>query len=162
MIFKPRRDKQTTLVKSEPKPRTKLYHQLNRIYQQILFFKLRSAITQVQKEKEAKKIEQKLLSIGQQETDDHNLQKVLNLCAKYASELVTCITDPNVSPDNNSAERALRPAVIARKISGSSRSNKGDLTHEVNLSVIETLRKQEKQLFPVMKELVLKYIASNA
>ena len=142
------------------KERTKLYHQLNRIYQAILFFRLKTATTKEQRNKKAEQIKQKLLTIGQRKAGDHDLQKLFNRCHKYAGELVVCIKLPYVSPDNNKAERAIRPAVVMRKISGSSRSKKGAFTHEVNLSVIETLRKQKNQLFPAMQELVLKYIAS--
>ena len=150
------------LVQQKPtKQRKQIKQKLSRIHKEILFFKSKTAITKDQRNKKAKKIEQEPLSIGRQKTGDRNLQKVLNLCGKYAGELVVCVGKPNVFPDNNPAERAIRPAVVMRKISGSSRSKRGAFAHEVNTSVIETLRKQEKQLFPAMKELVLKYIASN-
>lgn len=151
------------LVQQNPtKQRKQINQKLNRIYKEILFFKSKTAATKGQRTKKAEQIKKKLLSLSRQKTGDRNLQKVLNLCGKYAGELVVCVGNPNVSPDNNKAERAIRPAVVMRKISGSSRSSKGALTHEVNMSVIETLRKQEKQLFPAMKELVLGYLASNA
>lgn len=94
---------------------------------------------------------------------DEKLQKILNLCKRFAGELVVCVSDFNVSSDNNSAERMLRPAVLMRKLSGGSRSKKGALTHETNLSVIETLRKENKgqDIYPAMKKLVLDYLASG-
>ena len=33
------------------------------------------------------------------------------------------MAEPEVAPDNNAAERSLRPLVISRKISGGTRSN---------------------------------------
>ncbi len=142
------------------KERAKLYRKLSRIHQKILLFRSKTT-TQGKRDRKAEQIKDTLLVISRKETNDHNLQKLLNRCHKYAGELIVCIKLPYVSPDNNKAERAIRPAVVMRKISGSSRSKQGAFTHEVNLSVIETLRKQKNQLFPAMRELVLKYITSG-
>jgi transposase len=46
----------------------------------------------------------------------------------FQHELLTCVTHPGVPPDNNAAERALRPLVVARKISGGTRSPRGTAT----------------------------------
>ncbi len=46
----------------------------------------------------------------------------------FQSELLTCVRQPEVPPDNNAAERALRPLVVVRKISGGSRSPRGSQT----------------------------------
>lgn len=45
-------------------------------------------------------------------------------------------------PDNNRAERELRPAVIARKVSFGSQSDAGAKTREVLMSVVHTLAKR--------------------
>jgi transposase len=46
----------------------------------------------------------------------------------FQHELLTCVLHSGVPPDNNLAERAIRPLVIARKISGGTRSPRGSLT----------------------------------
>lgn len=46
----------------------------------------------------------------------------------FQHELLTCVTQPDVPPDNNAAERAIRPLVVARKISGGTRSPRGSAT----------------------------------
>ena len=56
--------------------------------------------------------------------------------------LFTCLSYDDVLPENNTAERAIRPQVVMRKIFGGSRSLAGVKAHEVNTSVIETMRKQ--------------------
>lgn len=150
------------LVQQEPtKQRKQINIKLNRIYQEILFFRSQPETAQKHRAEKAEQIKEKLFSISRIKTGDHNLQKILRLCGKHSGELTSCILNPSIPPDNNSAERALRGAVIARKISGGSRSNRGALTYETNLSVIETLRKQQKQLFPAMEELIRDYITSN-
>jgi transposase len=46
----------------------------------------------------------------------------------FQGELLTCVRHPAVPPDNNAAERAIRPLVVARKISGGTRSPRGSQT----------------------------------
>ena len=63
------------------------------------------------------------------------------LCARverYQAELFTFVADPAVPPTNNAAERALRPLVIARKISGGTRSEQGSATRMVLQSLVAT------------------------
>ena len=52
--------------------------------------------------------------------------------------LLRFLFDPSVSPTNNSAERALRPAVIARKLSAGSKTWSGAVAFSAFKSVIET------------------------
>jgi hypothetical protein len=47
---------------------------------------------------------------------------------RFLPELFVFVADPRVPPTNNAAERALRPTVISRKISGGTRSDKGSKT----------------------------------
>ena len=68
--------------------------------------------------------------------------KVKNRMKKHQYFLFTCLDYDNVLPENNTAERAIRHQVVMRKIFGGSRSLDGAKTHEVNTSVIETLRRQ--------------------
>jgi transposase len=51
-----------------------------------------------------------------------------------------CFYNPQLPPTNNEAERALRHAVIARRISYGTRSSEGSLAYCSLLSVIETCR----------------------
>ena len=44
---------------------------------------------------------------------------------KHRKELTAFLWDKDLAGTNNLAERAIRPAVVARKISGGSRSKKG-------------------------------------
>lgn len=53
------------------------------------------------------------------------------------------------------AERAMRPPVVARKISGGNRSQKGAENYEILLSVTQTLHKNEKNLVEHGHEILL-------
>jgi len=57
---------------------------------------------------------------------------------RYHPELFMFVADPAVPATNNAAERALRPLVVARKISGGSRSARGSRTRMMLQSLIAT------------------------
>jgi len=54
--------------------------------------------------------------------------------------VVACFYHPQLPPTNNEAERALRHAVIARRISYGTRTTEGSLAYCSILSVVETCR----------------------
>ena len=56
------------------------------------------------------------------------------------------VVHPEVEGTNNRAERALRPAVVARKISGGSRSWRGARVFAVLATVVQTLRLRSQDL----------------
>jgi len=69
------------------------------------------------------------------------------LCARimtFMPELFVFIRFPDVSPDNNAAERIIRHTVVARKISGGTRSPKGSETKSILTSLFDTWSLQGK------------------
>jgi uncharacterized coiled-coil protein SlyX len=56
----------------------------------------------------------------------------------FIGELFTFVGNPEIPSENNAAERAIRPAVVARKISGGSRSARGSRTSSILRSLFET------------------------
>jgi len=59
--------------------------------------------------------------------------------------LLRFLDDPQVEPTNNRAERALRPAVIARKVSHCSKNTQGANAFAAFTSVLRTLARQGNQ-----------------
>lgn len=57
---------------------------------------------------------------------------------RYLPEMFSFVADPRVPSDNNAAERSLRPLVIARKISGGTRSAAGSETRMALASAFGT------------------------
>jgi transposase len=55
--------------------------------------------------------------------------------------LLRFLDDPTIPPTNNAAERALRPAVIARKVSQCSKNERGAAAYAAFVSVLRTLAK---------------------
>jgi hypothetical protein len=56
----------------------------------------------------------------------------------FLGELFTFVDTPGVPSENNAAERAVRPAVVARKISGGTRTPKGSTTKMRLMSLFHT------------------------
>lgn len=65
----------------------------------------------------------------------------------FLQELFVFIRFPGIPSDNNAAERILRHTVIARKISGGTRSAKGSKTKAILSSLFGTWRLQQKNPF---------------
>jgi hypothetical protein len=73
---------------------------------------------------------------------------------KHRHELFVFVSNPQVAADNNLAERSLRPAVVARKISGGTRSAKGSQTRMGLMSLLGTWQAQGKPLLPSLRQLL--------
>lgn len=72
---------------------------------------------------------------------DRDNQRLLNELGRHhdAGSLVRFLDEPAIEPTNNRAERALRPAVIARKVSQCTRTTRGTRAFEAWTSVLRTL-----------------------
>ena len=66
------------------------------------------------------------------------LQTLCKRVERFLPELFVFVARPEVPPDNNLAERSVRPLVIARKISGGSRSPTGSQTRMALFSCFGT------------------------
>lgn len=67
-------------------------------------------------------------------------ERIRNRLAKQKAHLLTCLEDEGAAePTNNRAERSLRPAVIARKVSCGNKTDRGKRTWERLASLATTL-----------------------
>ena len=69
-------------------------------------------------------------------------------------ELFTFVSEPDVPPDNNAAERSLRPLVTSRKISGGTRSQQGTDTKMTLASIFGTWRAQGLNTLTACRQLL--------
>jgi transposase len=67
--------------------------------------------------------------------------------------LFTFLHCPGIEATNNAAERALRPAVVARKTWGGNRTENGAKTQQILISILTTCRQQGKDSFDRIAEL---------
>jgi len=75
-------------------------------------------------------------------------RKFINsLAVRHKYNLFRFVGNEHIKADNNTAERAIRKAVIIRKISGGSRSHTGAIATERMLSFVQTCQLQNKDFF---------------
>lgn len=92
-------------------------------------------------------LHEKLTFLLVSDYDHKNSRKfVENLLKRKKEWLFRFVIDPEVEPTNNRAERALRPAVIDRKVSGGTRSSKGSKAYETLHSVFYTRKLRKKSI----------------
>jgi transposase len=87
---------------------------------------------------------------------DHDTEKIRQLAREILNDweaIVALVRNPFLPATNNDAERALRLAVIARRLSFGTRTEEGSAAYAASLSVIETCRKRGINPWP--------YIAST-
>jgi len=84
-----------------------------------------------------------------------------NTCAnllKLEPALWTFLDNPDVPPTNNSSEQAIRALVLKRKISGPTRSRRGDEFIARGFSAHETCRRQGRDLWDYLHSAVVAWI----
>jgi len=78
------------------------------------------------------------------ESDHPKLRALAREILNDWDAVVAFVKNPALPPTNNEAERALRHAVISRRISFGTRTSEGSLAYAALLSVIETCRLREQ------------------
>ena len=73
---------------------------------------------------------------------------------KHRAALFVFLHHPQVPPDNNASERALRNSVIHRKVSGGFRSQAGAQAHAIVVSVADTARKRDQDVLAVLQDFI--------
>jgi transposase len=74
---------------------------------------------------------------------------------RFEAELFTFVEYPEVPSENNAAERSVRPRVIARKISGGTRSSQGSQTMAVLASLFETWRLRGEDALEACRQMLM-------
>jgi transposase/regulator of replication initiation timing len=77
-------------------------------------------------------------------------QKLFKQLSKRKHQLFLFLECPDVPPTNNLAESALRSYAIQRRVNGGFKSDKGAKDHTILQSIIETARRQGKDILQVL------------
>ena len=97
----------------------------------------------------------RIMELCQPFLDQEVPQRVLcQRIQRFLEQLFTFVVDPNVPPDNNAAERAVRPLAVCRKISGGTRSQRGSDTKGILASLFATWRLQALNPFRACSRLL--------
>ena len=130
---------------------------MHRIYRQATAFSHTSSHTSGKQRRTAQLAwEKRLLALCRPCLDDP-LAVQGKLCRridKHLKELSVFVAEPEVPPDNNAAERSLRPLVISRKISGGTRSNQGTGAKMTLSSLFGTWRAQGQNPLTACRQLL--------
>ena len=92
-------------------------------------------------------------------------KRLIGMCSelyKHRNWLWTFVDVKDIEPTNNTAERALRPAVIYRKLSFGTQSESGSRFVERMLTVSETCRLQNRSAYDYLTKAVTAYFSKQA
>jgi hypothetical protein len=106
-----------------------------------------------------KRMHQRLTILAQATYETPDCQRLAKRLSKHSHQLFTFLEQIDVESDNNRAERAIRPAVVTRKISGGNRSPKGTEALGIITSVIQTCKLQKRDFVEVGLEIIRRYHA---
>jgi transposase/polyhydroxyalkanoate synthesis regulator phasin len=99
-------------------------------------------------------VERRLQDLVQRQWNDPDADRLSGRLNKYQAKLTTFLHKKEVDGTNNAAERALRPAVVMRKITGGSRSEEGARAWAIVASVMRTAEQQGKDVLKSIKTLM--------
>jgi transposase len=94
----------------------------------------------------AYKLEKEIGEIAERflKSEDEYTKRLAKHLVKYKEQLFTFVRSPPLEDTNNIAERALRPQVVKRKISGGHRSWSGAVKHDILMDVLTTCKKRNE------------------
>jgi hypothetical protein len=93
--------------------------------------------------KRAATLQKAIVSVSEQTAQHLGIRRIQDIFRDNPKRLYHGVKDRAVPPDNNRAERELRPTVIARKVSFGSQSEAGARTREILMSLLHTLKKRQ-------------------
>ena len=120
-----------------------LYKKVKRLYKDSVGF-VESMPPPAERERRKKHLLKRVDKLYSCEWTDPNCRKFVKRLAKHRNALFTFVVNPEVKSHNNDAERAIRPNVVIRKISGGNRSVAGAAAHETMMSVMYSWQLQGK------------------
>ena len=75
------------------------------------------------------------------------------ILSSHSGHLFLFLENPNVPPDNNASERAIRPLKVKQKVSGQFKSDEGASAFCVIHSIVHTAKKKDQDPFLALREI---------
>jgi transposase len=133
-----------------------LCRRLKRLIKEMLALKKRKAeMAEAAYEQRGRRLEARLKELAEASYADEHSRRIANRLKRHANELTPFLWADAVTADNNLAERGLRPAVILRKVTGGSRSERGAKATATLMSITRTLRQQELPMLETFKDILM-------
>lgn len=134
--------------------RGRFHHDLHHLFLEMGLALEKVATDETARQQLYQQMRTELLALAQQDWQEPDCQRLAHRIEKHLEELLLWLCHPEVSPDNNEAERELRPAVITRKTSFGSRSRQGAHAFAVLLSLIRTWERQGDDFFTLGQDIL--------
>ena len=106
------------------------------------------------------RLEDRLAALGRTLSEDRDINRLAKRIGKHASHLTPFLLEKDLPGENNAAERAIRPAVVIRKISGGHRGH--STATAVITSILRTARQQGRHLLDTLKNLVQSHLVGTS
>ena len=110
----------------------------------------------------ASRLEDRLDAMIQSKPVHPESKRLIKRLVRHRPEMTRFLWDKDLDGTNNAAERALRPAVIMRKITGGSRSESGAEAWAKLASLLRSADQKALGVFEATKKLIMEYWAINA
>lgn len=108
------------------------------------------------------RFQERLVALGKPYARTDGKQAVLaERIMRFSNELFTFVEHPQVPSENNAAERAIRPSVIDRKVSGGTRSPKGSQTRSILMSLFRTWQARGLDVLQTCRMMLTHELAPN-
>jgi hypothetical protein len=139
---------------------TPLHRKLMRWCRDALHLKKRwSVLTDKQYEMKASRLEDRLDGLVQLKVEHADARRLCRRLKKHRKELTCFLWEQKLDGTNNAAERALRPAVVMRKITGGSRSLSAAQAWAKVASLLRSADQRNLGVFAAAKKLIVDYWA---
>jgi len=149
------RELRDTAAKSPAFAKGRFHRRCKQLIKQLLLLKKQSGqLCGSTYQRRGRQLEQQLAELARARWKEANAKRLADRLQRHAQELTGFLWQADLPGDNNAAERALRPAVVMRKITGGSRSEKGARAWAVLASILRTARQQHRDLFDTLKTLL--------
>ena len=150
------RELRETGIKSPAFAKGSFCRRLKRLLKEMLLLKKNKPEMEAQAyQRRGRQMEGRLKELAQPRWEEPHADRLAARLRKHEKELTVFLWEDAVDGTNNAAERALRPAVVMRKITGGSRSERGARATAVLMSVLRTARQQNRPLFETIKTLLM-------
>ena len=146
----------TSAEKSEAFARGNFYVDCKRLLKRLLRLKQQwEKLEDKEYDRRGHRLEATLQQLAGATYEEPNARRIAKRLLKYQSELTAFLWEKDLDATNNAAERALRPAVVARKISGGSRSKNGANAWTTLASLIRTASQQNQNLMDTVRSMLV-------
>lgn len=105
-------------------------------------------------DRRVRRLESQLKALAKAQYEEPNAKRIARRLLKHQGELTAFLHDKDLDATNNAAERALRPAVVMRKITGGSRSKNGAKAWATLASLMKTAIQQNHRLLDTVRSML--------